>query len=135
MLINVHSKLEGMKPMCEIIVKEVLPGLRAIICKELMTNYNLNQSQIAELLGVSQPAVSQYQREIRGNNSKILEHQEVLPEIKKLCQNIYEKKVEPSQLSMELCKICKLITSKGLVCDLHKSLYPKLDNCRLCFNP
>ena len=124
-----------MKPLCEIIVKEVLPGLRAVICKELMVNYNLNQSQISELLGVSQPAVSQYLREIRGNNNKILENQEVFPEIKNLCQNIYEKKVDHSQLSMELCKICKLITSKGLVCELHKNSHPKMDNCKVCFNP
>lgn len=123
-----------MKPLCEIIVKEILPGLRAVICKELMINYNLNQSQIADLLGVSQPAVSQYLREIRGNNSKIMENPAVMLEIKNLCQNIYEKKIEPSNLSIELCKICKLITSKGLLCDLHKSLYPKLDNCKLCFS-
>lgn len=126
--------MEGMKPLCEIVVKDILPGLRAVICKELMNNYNLNQSQISELLGVSQPAVSQYLREVRGNNSKILENEAVLPEIKNLCQNIYEKKVDPSQLSMELCKICKLITSKGLVCDLHKNSYPRLSDCKLCFN-
>ena len=123
-----------MKPLCEIIVKEVLPGLRAVICKELMTKYNLNQSEISDLLGVSQPAVSQYLREIRGNNSNIMENSAVMLEIKNLCQSIYEKKIEPTQLSMELCKICKLITSKGLLCDLHKNLYPKLDNCKLCFN-
>ncbi len=120
-----------MKPVCEIVVKEVLPGVRAMICKELMTKYKLNQSRIAELLGVSQPAVSQYLREIRGNNNKILNDSGVLSEISRVCRDVNEKKITPVQLNNEFCNICRIVKSKGLICGMHRSTY-NLCDCREC---
>jgi predicted transcriptional regulator len=120
-----------MKPYCEIIVKEVLPGLRSAVAIELAENYKLNQSEIARLLGVSQPSISQYLRKLRGREKAIIENKNVNEEVKKICQAIYEKKISTTQLVTEFCNICKVITSHELVCPMHKSIY-KLDECRLC---
>ena len=62
-----------MKPYCEIIVKDVLPGLRSAVAKELAEEYKLNQSEIARLLGVSQASISQYLRKLRGKEMTIIE--------------------------------------------------------------
>jgi len=52
---------------CEVAVKCVLPVVRAMIAKELVTKHGLNQVETARLLGVSQPAISLYSRKARGN--------------------------------------------------------------------
>ena len=44
---------------CEIISQDFLPVLRSAIAKEL-ASMGLNQKQVADILGISQPAVSQY---------------------------------------------------------------------------
>ena len=51
---------------CEVAVKCVLPAVRAMIAKELMTKHKLKQVETAKLLGVSQPAISLYFRKKRG---------------------------------------------------------------------
>ena len=47
---------------CEIVVKTVLPVMRAMVAKELIKVYNLKQVEVADLIGVTQAAVSQYVR-------------------------------------------------------------------------
>ena len=70
-----------MKTVCEIVAQDILPILRAAIAKELISSYNLNQGEAAKLLDVSQPAVSQYLRQLRGKNS-LIENKAVAVEIK-----------------------------------------------------
>jgi len=49
-----------MKPPCEIIVGKILPSIRAAIVKSLIEDYNMKQTEISVILGISQSAVSQY---------------------------------------------------------------------------
>lgn len=116
-----------MKPVCEIIVK-LIPSLRASIARELIDNYNMSQAEVAEKLGVSQPAVSQYLRNIRGMQSKILRNSFVEREIKNLCQDIAEGKHNAAQF----CDFCKVIRSNKIVCSACKSNYPAMKNCTTC---
>ncbi|MEM7819460.1 MAG: ArsR family transcriptional regulator [Candidatus Aenigmatarchaeota archaeon] len=120
-----------MRPVCEVMVQHIFPALRASIARELMNEYNLNQSEIAKMLGVSQPAISQYLRQLRGGNNKLLEDKIVMNEIKNLCNRIYNKELDSIGLMNEFCNICKIITSKKIVCELHNGMY-KLENCMVC---
>lgn len=120
-----------MKPYCEIIVKDVLPGLRSAVARSLAEDYKLSQSEIARLLGVSQPSISQYLRKLRGREKSIVDNKIVGDEVKKLCQNIYEKKLSQEQLIAEFCSICKIITRNELICPAHRKMY-SLAECRLC---
>ncbi len=107
-----------MKTDCELVVNDVLPGLRAALSRELISQYNMNQSEVAERLGVSQPAISQYLRKLRGN--KIFEKKEVSDEIKRLCTRIYSGEVSSHGISSELWNICKLAAD--------------IKNCPLCLS-
>ncbi|MGB9622829.1 MAG: helix-turn-helix domain-containing protein, partial [Candidatus Bathyarchaeia archaeon] len=51
---------------CEIAVKCLLPPVRAMIAKTLTSKYNLRQTEAAKRLGISQPAISLYEKKIRG---------------------------------------------------------------------
>ncbi len=55
-----------MRPVCEFIALEVLPAVRAIVAKKLIETHGMSQKQAAEALGLTQPAVSQYKRNLRG---------------------------------------------------------------------
>jgi len=56
---------------CEIAVKSLIPALRSTIAKELIHKHGLKQKDVADLLGVTQTAVSKYVCEVRGTVLKI----------------------------------------------------------------
>jgi predicted transcriptional regulator len=62
-----------MKPFCEVVTASVLPAVRSIMTKELLTKYNMTQQETADILGITQPAVSQYNKHSRGSKVKLLE--------------------------------------------------------------
>ena len=100
-----------MRLYCETVVQDVLPSLRAMLARELITEYKLSQNEVSKLLNVTQAAVSQYLRSIRGNNRKILENGAIYSEIKSLCQKIYSKEFDKGQLASEFCRVCKVMSS------------------------
>ena len=55
-----------MKTPCEIMVQKVLPSIRAELARELMMEHNCTQQKVADILGLSRAAVSQYVSEKRG---------------------------------------------------------------------
>lgn len=123
-----------MKPYCEVMVASVLPALRAFITKELLSTYNLTQTEASELLGITQAAVSQYNKEARGSKIKILEKdKKILKMIKDLTKKIAREEIKGIGIHSEFCKICKEIRKKKLICQLHKEIYPSLDSCSVCF--
>ncbi len=115
-----------MKTVCEIVVQDILPTLRATVAKELMNNYNLNQGEVAKLLDVSQPAISQYTRQLRGKGAEI----EILAkdEIKELCDQLNSKKIDHTSLATRMCAISRVIIDRGFI----KGDFHKVDNCIVC---
>lgn len=57
---------------CEDIVNEVLPAVRSLVAKRLH-EHGYSQTEIAELLDLTQPAVSQYLDASRGKNVRRIE--------------------------------------------------------------
>jgi len=51
----------------EIESKSLIPALRAIIAKDLAKKHNIREDKISQMLGVTQAAISNYIRGIRGN--------------------------------------------------------------------
>ena|SRR4030042_58299 len=119
---------------CEIAVKCALPAVRAMIAKELVTKHNLKQAEAAELLGVSQPAISLYSRKIRGNAINLEKDQDVKTLIEKLSNIIAKKNLSHKEFIVRFCEICRTIRAKGLLCKMHKNFEPSIDinDCELC---
>ena len=119
---------------CEIAVKCALPAVRAMIAKELVTKHNLKQAEAAELLGVSQPAISLYSRKIRGKAINLENDQDVKTLIEKLSNIIAKKNLSHKEFIVRFCEICRTIRAKGLLCKMHKNFEPSIDinDCELC---
>ena len=119
---------------CEVAVKCLLPPVRAMIAKTLTTRHNLTQTEAAKRLGISQPAISLYERKMRGKAINL----ENDPEITKLIENFADAlakgELPRKSFIQAFCEICKTIRSKGLLCQMHKTFDPAIDveKCELC---
>lgn len=123
-----------MKPFCEIIVSSILPALRALITKELMQTYNFNQTEISKKLGITQPAISQYRRELRGQRVKLLQsNKEIMNLVQSLSYDIATSSTTAAQMHEKFCTICKKVRKEKIICQLHESVYPALAPCKTCF--
>ncbi len=97
---------------CEIVVTSVLPAIRSIITKELIEKHKLTQEEAAELLGITQPAISQYKKEARGVKVRLLEkNQELMNALDKLIKDILNKNISERELERRLCSICRNLKS------------------------
>ena len=121
---------------CEIVVKKILPALKAQIVKELHENYKLKQQEIAKILGITQPSVSLYLSGERGGFDDILKDDKAKDELKKLdeiSEKISKDKLSERNIMEELCNICMKLREDKVVCDLHVKLdKSKDDSCGFC---
>jgi len=75
----------------EIESKSLIPALRAILAKDLAKKHNIREDEISRLLGVTQAAVSNYIRGIRGDPKlieKLLEEKQVASMITEITDNL-----------------------------------------------
>lgn len=123
-----------MKPYCEIAAQIILPAMRALVAKNLMEKYKLNQQETASKLGVTQAAISQYRRDLRGSRVRILEKDKnIIEEIEKFTDRMISGEFNSVNAMEAFCDICKTIRSKKLVCDIHIKNSPELKECKICF--
>jgi predicted transcriptional regulator len=114
-----------MKPVCEVMVMEVLPGIRAMVARKLVEKHGFSQKVAAEKLGTTQPAISQYKRELRGSRMKSLEN---TPRLIQMIDSIASKaasgKLSHDEINSEFCSVCRFMRSSGLACEFHRRRYP-----------
>lgn len=123
-----------MKPYCIIIVPRLLPAVRALITKQLIEKYNLTQQEASKKIGISQAAISQYMKHIRGSETKILENnKEVMDKINEVSEKIALDKLNAFTLMEEFCSICRIIRKNKLICAMHQKEYPELKECGKSF--
>jgi len=123
----------------EIESKSLIPALRAIIAKDLAKKYNIREEEISRLLGVTQAAVSNYIRGIRGDPKlieKLLEEKQVASMITEISDNLAsDNAYTPLSLS-KFIGLCNYIKSSLLICDIHHNLESDIDEmvCKECEN-
>jgi predicted transcriptional regulator len=106
-----------MRLLCEAATFELLPAVRALLTRELMQKYNYTQTDVAKALGITQPAVSQYRKQLRAQSARILEKDEDITSfVNNLAAEISAGRVRPHDLHPKFCEVCKLLRKKGIVC-------------------
>jgi predicted transcriptional regulator len=97
-----------MKPPCELIVTKMLPSFRSAIVKALIEEHSMKQMEIAEMLGLSQSAVSQYITSARASDDRFIS---TFPEIteyaRKVAADIRQGQLKGSEISF--CGPCQSI--------------------------
>jgi hypothetical protein len=105
-----------------------------LIARELVNTHDLNQIQIAKLLGITQPAVSNYLSLLRGEAEKSFDTAEVREVARKMASELVEGKLSLSQSIYSICKLCIKLRSAGVTCSLHREAVPELstEECKVC---
>jgi hypothetical protein len=94
----------------------------------------MNQMQIAKLLGITQPAVSNYLSLLSGEAEKAFDTAEVRGIARKMANQLVEGKLSMSQSIYTICKLCIRLRNAGVTCSLHKEAVPELstEECKVC---
>ena len=103
---------------CEVAVKSVIPAIRSAIARELTQSYGLKQKETAELLGITQTAVSKYTRFYRGTVIEVDRIDEVNVLLKDTVSSLANGQMNKYELAVNLCNICGIIREKGVMCEL-----------------
>ena len=132
---NIRVEASSMSVPCEVAVKCVLPVVRAMLAKELMAKYQLKQTEVAEMLRVSQPAISLYYRKIRGRAIDLENDENIGNLVRNMARALAGNKLSRRDLIPKYCEICKTVRAKGLLCELHKAFDPtiNIETCKLCY--
>ncbi len=121
---------------CEVAVKTVSPAIRALLAKTLREKHELKETQIAEILGITQSAVSKYNKRVRGTLISI----EGVPEVQTVISQMASLLVaKPDQTAQQIevmrlfCEACTLMRKKGLMCELcRQNQKPVVADCNFC---
>ncbi len=119
---------------CEIAVKSVVPAIRALLARELVENHKLKQSEAAELLAITQTAVSKYTHYVRGSMLPIEKEDDVRMSIEDTATSLAHGTLNYAALSLQICRTCKLVREKKLMCELCRNANSnmELEGCDLC---
>ncbi len=89
-----------MRAPCEERYRKILPFVRSELARVLVTEYHLSQKKVAEILGVTEAAVSQY---LKGKRGKYKDHR-----VEKAIRKVAKKIVEGDD-SLPFCILCREI--------------------------
>jgi predicted transcriptional regulator len=126
---------------CEIAVKSVVPAVKALLAKELVEKRGLKQDEVAEILGISQSAVSKYTRKVRGYVIKTNGIEEIEPLIDKMISVLIGGTSQRGEFLGFFCQTCIAIRKTKLMCPFCQKADPniKVEECNFCliydYNP
>jgi len=116
----------------EIEVRYILPAIRRELARIFIEDHKLSQKEAANLLGLTDAAVSQYRHSKRAK--EVVFSDNVINEIKLSTNNILAKKNSKQRLIAEIYRISNLTKVKQILCDIHRAQSKDLESCNVCFD-
>lgn len=117
----------------EIVVADVLPTLRVLLAREL-ADQSLTQQSIADRLGVTQAAVSNYLSDDPELEPVIAENERVQETVERIAAGFAEGTIDEYEALAELLELIRVLEDRGPICELHEAAMPSLagTGCDLC---
>jgi len=109
----------------EIVVDEFLPTFRSLLA-EALRERDLTQSEVAELLGISQSAVSKYAHGEVERNERLLENGRLAALIEELADGLASGEMTPVQALIETEVVVRELEQGGTLAALHEDAVPEL---------
>jgi predicted transcriptional regulator len=119
---------------CEVAVKSVVPAVKALMAQQLVEEHGMKQEQVAEILGISQSAVSKYFRKVRGHVIEVNKVQEARPLVASMVIMLMNGEHRRAEFLQLFCETCGAIRKTGVVCGFCKKSDPKIkkEECGFC---
>ena len=100
---------------CEAVVHYVFPTVRAMIARELIETHGLTQKEAARRMGLTQPAISQYKKQLRGSRvSAIKKNPELMSKITEIAAQLSNDEMDAEHTATRMCEICEEARKGGL---------------------
>jgi len=111
-----------MKPPCMVVVKYILPSIRAMIARSLVEEYNLKPIKVASKMDITPAAVTQYMKGIRGSKEvmELEKSEKGMEAIEGLLEELFKENVDEVKVLEKLCDACKAIREEEMFCKLDK---------------
>ena len=116
----------------EIAVRYILPAIRRELASVFIKEHDMNQKEAAEILGLTEAAISQYQHLKRAK--EVVFSENVTDEIKISAKKILANKNNKQKVIAEMYRISNLTTVKHILCDIHRQQSKELKHCNVCFD-
>lgn len=105
-----------MRTVCETMALYVVPAVRAMIARDLIEGHRMTQKEAAKRLGMTQPAVSQYKKHLRGTRTKTLEKDGTIEKmVTRISGLLAKNEIGPEEAATEICGICRYVRENKLV--------------------
>jgi hypothetical protein len=115
-----------MKFIEEIAVEEFLPTFRSLLAEQLREQ-GLTQSEVAELLGISQSAVSKYVHGEVARNDRLLESERLHELVERLADGLTEGSMTSVEALVEAEVCIRGMEEDGVLAELHGEAVPGLE--------
>ena len=117
----------------EIESKLTIPVIRAMVAKKLISEHDYTQEEAAKALGVTQAAISNYIRGVRGVTMNLEENPEISTRIEEIVMLILNRAPQ-AEVAKKFNFLLEDIRRKRLLCDVHKKIEPDIDvnACHVC---
>jgi predicted transcriptional regulator len=104
------------------------------MANELVERHGLKQNQVAELLGISQSAVSKYTKKVRGYVIRIDNIEEIQAPIDGMIALVTNGAYQRMDFLRLFCQVCVVVRQKGLMCPFCQKTDEKLriEGCAIC---
>jgi predicted fused transcriptional regulator/phosphomethylpyrimidine kinase/predicted transcriptional regulator len=109
----------------EIVVDDFLPTFRSLLA-EALRERGLTQDEVAELLGISQSAVSKYVHGEIERNDRLLDSDRVRELVEQLADGLVGGNMTPTEALVEAEVCIRELERGGALADLHAEAVPEL---------
>ncbi|MUV86475.1 helix-turn-helix domain-containing protein [Natronomonas sp. CBA1123] len=116
-----------MKFIEEVVVEEFLPTFRSMLAGELRER-GLTQSEVAELLGISQSAVSKYAHGDVDINDAVADDERVRETVERLADGLETGDMSRVQALVEAEILIRKLERGDLLANLHEAAFPPLSD-------
>jgi predicted transcriptional regulator len=117
----------------EVASRYVYPALRRRLV-EILRERDLKQAEIANLLHITQSAVSRYLRMNRGALIDVSSFPDVESLLKETAEWVLNERPNEYSIQKRLMEIAVYMLGKGYVCSFHSKIDPELEpeKCNIC---
>lgn len=121
----------------EIEAKSLIPAIRAILAKKLITQYKMKEEVVAKVLGVTQAAISNYIRGTRGDLElidKLSSIREIMRKVDDIAQDLVSNRAYTPGTMAKFVELCNFMRYSFIICDVHHKIESNIDEqvCELC---
>ena len=109
----------------EIVVEEFLPTFRSLLAEDLR-EHGLTQSEVADLLGISQSAVSKYVHGEVERNEQLLSNRGLVELVDRIAEGLASGEMSSVQALVEAEVFVRELEQGGVLAALHEAAVPEL---------